>query len=104
MAARRTRRPAAARQTAAAAPAPIDYSDDPPDEMWTVVRCLNWVAKHLGPIAKADVSEDVPFKFRGIERIMAQAAPLMIAAGIVIVPEAELLSHDPITKGRGGWS
>lgn len=82
----------------------IDTSSDPAQPEWTVIRCINWVAKHLGPIAKADRAKDVPFSFRGIERIMAAAAPLMIEAGIVTVPQAELLSHDPITKGRGGWT
>lgn len=84
----------------------VDTSEDPPDAGWRVHQCLVWVAKHIGPIAKAKHSNEVAYKFRSIEQIMAAAHDLIIASGLCLTPwDAELLEVMPLpNKGKGGWT
>lgn len=73
--------------------------------MTTVIEALAAVAKAVGPIEKGDTNDEQGFKFRGIERILAAAAPALDEHGVIFVPKVKGRIMETYERGqnRNTW-
>jgi len=86
----------------------IPGGNEPPvnPEAVSIGIALARLIGEMPSIGKDERSEDSygGYRYRGIEQITREVQPLLAKHGIVVVPQARLLSHTPAAGMRDNWT
>jgi hypothetical protein len=70
------------------------------EEAATIHVLMSRVQADIGAVGKTSGSNDLPYKFRGIDAVVNALNPALVKHGVFCVPEVRSLEHERVANGR----